>query len=381
MSSYDAIVIGAGAIGSATAYYLSKRGLSVLLIEQFELDHRWGSSHGSSRIIRYSYNIADYIKLAAPNYELWQALQDEAGETLLVITGGIDFGHKDDKGLVDTRASMTAMNIAHEVLTPDEANHRFPQFRFTDDMQILYQADSGLLAASACVKAHVRLAQQHGATLQDNEPVQSIDIEADHVTVNTSKGTYSAAKLVVTAGSWAGRLLQPTGLTLPLVPLRCQLNFFDAPDEMHDAANMPIFIFHRNDDLTNAMYGIPSYNGSGLKAGFHTGQPKAHPDEIDYEPDADNVDNVRRSIGDYLPAVKDSALVYSRICLYTETPDTDFIIDQHPAHEHVIIGAGFSGHGFKFSTIIGKILADLTHDGHTPHEIDLFRVSRFGSEV
>lgn len=378
MTTYDAIVIGAGAMGSAAAYYLAREGASVLLLEQYELDHRWGSSYGASRIIRYSYDVVDYIALAKPNYELWAALQAEAGETLLIPTGGVDFGRKGDTSLTATRESMAAMNIAHEVLTPAEANERFPQFRFAEDMEILYQQDSGMLAASRCVRTHVRLAQQYGAVLQTNEPLQALEIHADSVTVTTARGRYQAGKLVITAGSWAARMLQPTGLALPFVTLRCQLNFFEPhenPDQ-HDIAQMPVFIYHR-EDITQAMYGLPSYQGGGVKAAFHHGEEKAHPDEVDYEPDAATVEAVREAIGDYIPAVQQGKLLNRRICLYTQTPDAHWVIDRHPAHEHVIIGGGFSGHGFKFSTLIGSILTDLALRGDTPHKIDLFRVDRF----
>jgi len=380
MQTFDVIVIGAGAMGSAAAYHLTKAGAQVLLLEQFELDHRWGSSYGQSRIIRYSYDVADYIALAGPNYRLWEQLEADAGEQLLIRTGGVDFGHADDEGLNNTHQSMQAMNIAHEVLSPEEANQRFPQFHFREDMKILYQADSGMLRASDAVKAHVRVAQRDGATFQSEEPVQTIEIHDDGVTVRTGKGSYSAGKLVVTVGGWAKRLLSQTGLNLPLEVLRCQLNFF-APHEqpdLHDVAQMPIFIYHRHNSLHEAMYGIPSYQETGVKAAFHTGEAKAKPEEVDYEPDADTVERVREAIGDHLPVVRHGALLGTRICLYTQTPDSHFIMDRHPAHPHVIIGAGFSGHGFKFSTLIGHILSDLALTGQTEHDIRLFRADRFG---
>jgi len=379
MQAYDVIIIGAGAMGSAAAYHLTKAGAKVLLLEQFELDHRWGSSYGNSRIIRYSYDVADYIALAKPNYELWRELEADAGEQLLITTGGIDFGLADDQGLNDTLKSMQQMGIDHEVLTPEEANQRFPQFRFNEDMKILYQADSGMLRASEAVKAHVRVAQQRGAIFQENEPVEKIEIQADGVTVKTSKGSYSAGELVVTAGSWAKSLLAQTGLTMPFEVLRCQLCFFDPPEnpDTYDVANMPVFIYHRHDDLHEAMYGIPSFQGTGVKAAFHTGEVKVHPDEVDYEPSLETVQRVREAIGGNLPVVQNGALVGTRICLYTQTPDTNFVVDKHPAHDHVIIGAGFSGHGFKFSTLIGRILSDLALQGETPHNISLFRADRF----
>lgn len=383
MPAYDVIVLGAGAMGTAAAYYLAKRGANVLLLEQFELDHRWGSSYGQSRIIRYSYNVVDYIALAKPNYELWQALQQEAEETLFIRTGGVDFGRADDASLNATQESMQAMDITHDVLTAEEANRRFPQFTFSesssDEMRVLYQADSGMLVASQCVLAHARLAERHGATIKTYEPATRIDVQDDSVTVITEGDRYTAAKLVVTAGGWAAELLKNTGLELPFEVLRCQLAYFTPHEQpaAHDVSQMPVFIFHRDGDMTKAMYGLPSYQGGGVKAAFHHGPAHTHPREIDYTPDADNVQAVREAIGPYIPAVKHGELASSRVCLYTQTPDGHFVIDTHPAHSHVIIGGGFSGHGFKFSTIIGKILSDLTLDGQTPHNISLFKADRF----
>lgn len=379
MATYDVIVLGAGAMGTAAAYYLAKRGQKVLLLEQFELDHRWGSSYGYSRIIRYSYDVPDYIALAQDNYPLWFALEEEAGETLFVKTGGIDFGMADDLSLNDTIRSVQSSGLAHEVLDAEEARRRFPQYTFADGMKVLYQPDSGLLRASAAVKAHARLAEQHGATLHTGEAVSEIIAGVDEVTVVTAQARYQAARLVVTAGTWAGALLRQTGLDLPLTPLRTQLSFFEphAEPELHDASQMPVFIYHPANDIKQTMYGLPSYQQTGVKAAFNGGPPTQHP--VDYTPTEAATQDVRDAIGDYIPSVKHGRLMEARICLYTETPDRHFILDHHPEHKHIVIGSGFSGHGFKFSTIIGKILSDLALDGATPHGISLYRLSRLMS--
>lgn len=387
-TTYDVIVLGAGAMGSAAAYYAARRGLRVLLLEQFEIDHQWGSSWGQGRIIRYSYADPEYIQLARETYPLWRELEAEAGEELWIVTGGIDFGHLEDERLTSTIRAVQGAGLSHELLTPDEANRRFPHFRFSDAMTVLYQPDSGLIMPSRCVRAHVHLAQRHGATVQDRTPVTSLDIHGDSVTVHTADGAYSAARLIVTAGSWAARLLsEQTGLSLPLQPLRCQEALFTADDPLYHAPNMPVFIYHRQlraqglfaaydpeDDAS--MYGLPSHDGSGVKAAFHAGRPFAHPSEIDYEPDAEAVVRIRAEIGGVLPLVRTARLALTRICLYTMTPDEHFIIDHHPAHPQIVIGAGFSGHGFKFSTGIGKILSELALDGSTPHDTRLFRLAR-----
>ena len=377
--TFDTIVIGAGAMGSAAAYYLSKQGQKVLLLEQFEIDHKNGSSYGFSRIIRYSYDYPEYVDLAKDTYPLWFALQDELGETLYVKTGGIDFGPADDEMFQNTIQSVKTSNIDHEILSLDEAHQRFPQFKFRDDFKVLYQPDSGLITASKAVLGHLKLAEKHGATIKANTPVESIVIQSDSVEVKTASETYSAGKLVVTAGSWARFLLQQTGIDLPLTPLRCQLNFMmpDKLNEHYSTENCPVWIAHVSKMYPETIYGLPSHAGSGFKIAFHAGPPVNHPSEINYTPDEDNVENLRKFMQTHIPGVATAPVRESRICLYTMTPDEHFIVDTHPEYSHVAIGAGFSGHGFKFSTIIGKMLTDIVLEGETPHNDSLFKINRF----
>lgn len=378
--NYDTIVLGGGIMGSATAYYLAKAGERVLLLEQFEFGHNKGSSHGDSRIIRYSYNEPRYIELARDAYRLWGDVETESGEQLLIKTGGIDFGQAGEKTLLDTLNSVRLSGISHEWLSADEANRRFPQFHFDDDMNVLYQSDSGMLKADLCVQTHLRLAGKYGATLIEKVPVTKIDIHPHSVTVYTPNMTYTAGRLVITAGAWAGRLLAETGVNVPLQPLRCQVAYFspkDAPLAQFDNSVMPVYIWHREHDINSAMYGLPSLNGSGVKAAFHTGQKVAHPSQINYTPEDSGVDAIRNTLHPHMPLVMGGDLLATYICLYTMTPDEDFIVDHYPKYSHVAIGAGFSGHGFKFGTLIGKMLADLVLNGSTPHDTSLFKIARF----
>ncbi len=375
---YDAIVIGAGAMGSAAAFYLSRRRQRVLLLEQFELDHQKGSSYGYSRIIRYSYDYPEYVELARDTFPLWFALQEELGETLYVKTGGIDFGPADDETFRATIAAVKSAGIAHENLEADEAERRFPQFRFGDGFRVLFQPDSGFIKASRAVRGHIKLAQAAGVVVKDETAVRGIKIAGDSVAVKTSAGDFSAARLVVTAGAWARSLLRQTDIDLPLRPLRCQLNFF-APTEKtsYEAERCPVWIGHVSSRFPETTYGIPAHDGSGFKAAFHGGPPVQHPADISYAPDSENVASLRPFLRAHIPGLAEAPVRESRICLYTQTPDEHFIVDAHPAHQHVVIGAGFSGHGFKFSTIIGKMLTDIALDGATPHNDELFKISRF----
>ena len=379
---FDAIVIGAGAMGSAASYYLSKRGQRVLLLEQFDLDHRKGSSYGYSRIIRYCYDRSEYVELAIDNYPLWFAVQEELGEELYVKTGGFDFGPADDGRLQDTLAAIKANNIEYEMLSVEEAQYRFPQFQLNDDFQVLYQADGGFIKASKAVLGHITLAKARGAAVKDRTPVDRIEIKPDSVEVATGGGSYSAGKLIVTAGAWAKSLLAQTGIDLALTPLRCQLNFL-MPDDItaYDAENCPVWRAHVRDLFSSPVYiyGLPSYDNTGFKIAWHGGQALNHPAETDYNPDEDNIRSLREFMRAHIPGVADAPLCDSRICLYTNTPDEHFIIDKHPQHDHIVIGAGFSGHGFKFSTLIGKMLTDIALDGATPHNDRLFKISRFAA--
>ena len=264
--TYDAIVIGAGAMGSAAAYYLSQRGQSVLLLEQFELDHRMGSSYGYSRIIRYSYDHAEYVDLMRDTFPLWFALQDTLGETLYVQTGGIDFGPADDTTLQATIAAVRNSGIDHDLLTPKAAAERFPQFSFDRDFQVLYQPDSGFIQASKAVMGHIKLARANGAVIKDKVAVRDIELGAGSVDITTTTGAYAAGRLILTAGAWARSLLRQTGIDLPLVPLRCQLNFMAPADERrYESERCPVWIAHVSSLFPETLYGIPSHDSSGFK--------------------------------------------------------------------------------------------------------------------
>jgi monomeric sarcosine oxidase len=368
--TYDVIVIGAGAMGSAAAYYLARSGQKVLLLEQYGLGHEMGSSHGNSRIIRYSYDYPIYIEMAKAVYPLWHALEAEANEQLLVVTGGLDFGRPDHPRFANTIQSLRQTGVNFEELPPAEFNRRFPQFHIDEDMLGIYQPDAGIVRATPCVLAHVRLAQKYGAALMEQTRVQRITPTADSVTLLTNAGIFSAGRLVVTAGSWAGKVL--ADLKVPLQPTREQLFFFDdsaAPD--FQVGKVPIYI----------AWGDDVFYGMGDPLGFKCTQHGIHeptdPDTMKRETDPEMEAKVRRFMGQHIPRMADARLVNSKICLYTMTPDEHFVIDRHPAYPHIAIGAGFSGHGFKFSTLIGKLLADLSLENPIELDRSMFRIDRF----
>jgi monomeric sarcosine oxidase len=374
-STYDVIVLGLGAMGSAAAYHLAKSGKRVLAIEQFELGHAFGSSFGESRIIRYAYDHPAYIELAKHVYPLWRDVEQDTGHQLVVTTGGLDWGRPDDPHFKDTRDSLDISGIAYDWLTPSEVRERLPQFTLRDDEMGLYQADAGFVRATLSVIAHGEGARRHGAQLLTATPVERVEVHPDSVTVQTPNGAYSAGALVISAGPWAGPLLATMGLTVPLQPTREILTFFrtDAP-ALFTPQRCPIFIYHGGAKI---YYGIPDADGiSGFKVAQHGRHEPTDPLTIDRTCEDEYVEQVRGFQQRYVP-LGGGELVKAYVCMYTMTPDEHFIIDTHPAYKHVAIGAGFSGHGFKFSTLIGKMLGELATDGASPTNNPLFRIERF----
>ena len=376
MTHYDLIVIGAGGMGSATAYYATLRGQSVLVLEQFALNHEKGSSNDHSRIIRYSYDNPIYVNLMRDAYALWHDLEAASGEKLYTQTGGIDIAHPFQSTFDDTQSSLESANIPFELMDASEARQRFPVFRFDDDMRVLYQADTGILAAAKCVQTHLRLAQQHGAVVKENTPVTNIITHADSVEVHADE-VYSAAKLVIAGGAWMNNLLAHLDVQLPLVPVGVQLAYFQ-PNNLspYTSDHMPVFITHLRGDKADWVYGIPSLNGSGLKVAFHNGQHVLKVEDIDYTPHDEVIERLRHYNRRYLPGADVSAKS-TRICLYTMTPDEHFVIDHHPQHKHIVIASPCSGHGFKFTTLIGKMLTELAFDGTTQYDTSLFGLARY----
>lgn len=376
---FDAIVIGAGGVGSAAAYYLAKAGKKVLLLEQFELDHRNGSSYGYSRVIRYTYDNPIYIDLMRDAYPLWFALQEEAGEQLYVKTGGLDFGFPGTDTFQALKSSMNAANLDYEYLTKAEISDRYPQFALEDGMAGLFHPDSGLLRTSRCVLAHIRLAQKRGATVMDQTPVLKVTPVRDGVEVKTEQATFSCDRIILTVGSWAKGLLAEQGIDLPLRIMPCQLGFYQPGNPADfEPGKFPIFFAHMNGDYGEMPYGIAHEDPHiGVKiTTFYGWDTVEKPDEVDYTPSEAWTERIRTFAQRYVPDAA-GPLISTRRCLYTLTPDKHFIVDQHPSYPQVAIGTGFSGHGFKFTTLMGKMLADLAIDGSTPHDTSLFMLSRF----
>lgn len=380
---YDVIVVGAGGMGSAAAYHLAHAGRRVLLLEQFQLGHTRGSSHGGSRITRYTNPDLDDARVIPATYELWRRLEAESGATLLKMTGGLFFAPVDDPFLLDSQRALDAFNYPYRFLSPVELRAEFPQFRPPADWIALYQADSGILAASACVLALARGAVAQGATLRESTPVRSVTPQGDGVVVTTAAGeTFSAQQAVIAAGPWASTFLRPLlNWTIPLQVTHQQVAYFRAADPARYAADhCPIYIFAAEPHC----YGFPIWEKPGhIKVALELHNSTTDPDQP-RPADAANLQALSTIIADHFAGV-DPTPQEVTTCLYTETPNRDFVVDRHPHYPQILLAAGFSGRGFKFTIGIGRLLADLaatppgSYDSH--FWMERYAIKRFAPPV
>lgn len=381
MAHFNLIVLGAGALGSAVAYHAARRGARVLLLEQYAIDHQRGSSHGASRIIRYAYDHPIYVALARLAFPEWRELEAQAAEQLMFPAGGLDFGPRGEPELERTISALTREGVPFELLSAAQANVRFPQFRFSDEIAVVYQADSAILAASRCVLAHVRLAVQAGAQLRENA-LATLTPLGDGVQVSFGAERHTADHAVVCAGAWANDLLAPLGAHLPLRPVLCQENYFEiAGLEDYSLGRFPVFIAHLLSDYgyPSEPYGLPSIAGSGLKLSLHGG-PDFDPHREERVP-LPSVHEVMRSFAARFLSQPLGALRSSRACLYTMTPDEHFVLGRLPGLPQILLGAACSGHAFKFSTVLGRLLTELALDGDSSFDLSFFSPTRFSGEA
>jgi sarcosine oxidase len=370
---YDVIVVGAGAMGSATIYQLSSRGTKVLGLDQFEVPHDRGSSHGLTRIIRLAYfEHPSYVPLLKRAYELWRELEWAAGNKLLHITGSIDAGEIFESSLQSCRLH----GLPHEILTSAELTARFPAFQLPPGTMALFQPEGGFLEPETCISAHVKLARTHGASVHEREPVLNWRETTDGVEVQTVSATYSAKRLVITAGAWIAKLVPQ--LQDVAVPER-QVVAWMQPlcPNLFTIANFPVFNLRLEE---GHYYGFPEHNEPGFKFGrYHHRHETVDPETMNREADAEDERLLRHFATRYFPAGAGPTLAL-QTCLFTNTPDEHFILDFLAGSQRVIVGSPCSGHGFKFSSVIGEILADLAQYGETTHDIALHRLARFRTE-
>jgi sarcosine oxidase len=371
-TEYEAIVIGLGGIGSGAAYWLARRlGKDVLGLEQFELGHDRGGSHDHSRIIRLSYHTPAYVELAKRAYAAWAEVERDSGEQLIVKTGGLDLGPRDGAIPLSNYAdSMTACGVPFERLDAAEIRRRFPPFRVGDEIHGLFQAESGIAMADKANAAHQRMARRHGATLREHARVRRIESHDSEVVVETDDARYRSARLVIAADAWTNSILAHFGMRLPLEVTKEQLTYFRSPaPESFAPDRFPVWIWM--DDPS--FYGFPMF-GPGVKVAQDAGGKPTDPETRTFEPDPDNLARVEAFVAKHLPSAL-GPIEYTKTCLYTLTPDRDFVIDVLPDHRNVALAIG-AGHAFKFASAIGKTLAELVLDGTTDANVEDFRVDR-----
>jgi sarcosine oxidase len=370
---YDYIVLGLGGIGSAAAYWLARRaGADVLGLEQFAIGHARGASHDHSRIIRLSYHTPGYVALARQAYSAWADLERDSGEGLILRTGGLDFGPRDGAiPLQDYAASMRAAGVPFETLDAAEIMRRWPHFHLDDEIHGLYQAESGIAPAARCNAAHIRMARAHGATLREHTPVTALRAAGGEVEVTAGETVYRCRKLIVAADAWTNQALAHVGVRLPLTITQEQVTYF-ATAHLADFApeRFPIWIWM--DDPS--FYGFPVYGEAGVKVGQDVGGQEVTPNTRTFEPDMAALERVEQFLRRYIPGAL-GPIVYTKTCLYTLTPDRDFVIDTLPGQPNILVALG-AAHGFKFASLFGKTLGELAIDGATSSDIRAFKIDR-----
>jgi sarcosine oxidase len=373
---WDAIVVGLGALGSGAAYWLSRSlGMGVLGLERFALDHANGASADHSRIIRLSYHRPDYVRLAKRAYATWAEVEAEAGERVVTVSGGLDVWPAGAIiPIADYTDSLAAEHVPFEQLDAAEVRRRWPQWHLDDDSTALWQADGGLADPFKGNAAHRRLAREHGATLLENAPVTAIrDAGGGDVEVVTPDGTYRTRRVVLAADAWTNGLLASFGRRLPLTITKEQVTYFGCPDPAAFAPDrFPVWIWM--DDP--CFYGFPTYGEAGPKAAQDCGGQPVDPDGRSFDRDEAAFERVESFMAAHLPGALGPPIL-TRTCLYTLTPDRDFVVDRVPEAPGVTVLLG-AAHGFKFASVLGRIAAELAIDGATPSAPDLerFRIDR-----
>lgn len=338
----DVVVVGAGIAGAATTYALARRGVDVVALERFEIGHRNGSSHGASRIFRFSYPDPTYVRMAQRALEMWRALEEEVGEELVTTTGGLDMG----RSLKDHAAALDACGAPYSILSGEELVERWPIMSVPPDTQALFQPDAGIVRAGRAWRAFVDGARTRGASVEEGTKVMGLRRDGDEVTIDTSAGQIRAKVAVVTAGPWAPSLLEPLGIDLAVRPSVETVAYFS----LEDALAAPSLV----DWGDPAVYSLASPDPLGLKVGLHHAGPEADPERV-HEPAPLTIEKVSRWVAGRFPSASAEPLG-AETCFYTNTADESFVMERQGS---IVVGSPCSGHGFKFAPLTGARLAAL----------------------
>jgi len=381
-NSFDVIVIGVGSMGSATCYFLAKRGYKVLGLEQFDISHEFGSHAGQSRIIRKAYfEHPDYVPLLEKAYKNWNDLEQETGEELYFKTGLLYAGTSNNEMIKGVKQSAALYNIELEQLNNADTVKRFPQFLFPRNFEILFEPEAGFLPPERSIRLYASQAKKNGATINTNEKVIGWKKDGTNIVVKTDKNSYQCNKLIITTGAWAGKMIP--GFSDKIKVTRQFVAWIKTKDDMQFALNnFPCWMVG-DDEKHGCYYGFPLLDTkkfgepAGLKLAHHFPKEVTDPDKVDRQATENDIQNLKYCLDKYLPGVFDSVL-HTKICLYGNSPDENFIIDKLPGYEeNVSVACGFSGHGFKFASVVGEILADLAIKDKSDLPIEFLNAKRF----
>ncbi|SRR5579871_6643202 len=375
MPPFDVAIIGLGVMGSAALAALARRGGRVVGIDRFTPGHDRGSSHGTTRIIRLGYfEHASYVPLLRAAYPLWRELEAQSGRSLLTVTGILEMGAPDSDLVAGTLQSSRLHGLPHEILDAPSLMRRFPAFRVPENFIGVFQPDGGFVRAEPTVAALQMIAHRAGAQLRTEERVLAIEPHRGGVRVTTRRGEIVAGCAIVAAGPWLKSLLPQ--VPVPIRVTRQVLAWFEPADHARDgfvAERFPVFLLQNRDGI---FYGFPADAGGVKVAKHHHLDEAVDPDHYDRAVSAADEAIIRAALKAHVQDL-DRRLVAAQTCLYTMTPDGDFVLDRLPGCSEIIVAAPCSGHGFKFAPVIGEILADLAIAGRTDHDISRFSLARF----
>ncbi|MGO4697832.1 N-methyl-L-tryptophan oxidase [Paenibacillus sp. 2TAB26] len=372
--SYDVIIVGAGSMGMSAGYELAARGARTLLIDAFDPPHNMGSHHGEPRLIRHAYHGGDtYVKMALRADERWLALEKATGEKLLERSGVLNMAESSFYNYEGRLGDAIANGVQVELLRAEEINRRFPGVQLADSFQGMYEPNAGYLYSEKCVAAYKQQAIAAGAELLTNSFVTDIQANASSVTVHTKEAAYTAQQIIITAGAWFGMLANH--VKLPIRAVRKVVGWFETRSPAFDAGVFPGFTWG---GAMGGYYGFPSIDGAGIKIGRHDTGVEWQPGEpiAPFGAYPEDEEDLRRALAAFVPDAA-GKLLRGAVCKYEFTPDEDFIIDAHPEHHNVLLAGGFSGHGFKFASVVGEILADKIQKKNTGYDLRLFELDRF----
>jgi len=371
----DALVVGAGGVGSAALYHLARRGLSVRGVDRFAPPHDWGSSHGDTRVIRLAYfEHPDYVPLLRRAYALWEELAQATRQELYVECGALQVGPPQGALLPGLDKAAAEHDLVLERFDATSFAARWPGFVLPEGAEARFEQRAGFLRVEDCIAAHLQLAQAAGAELVTDTVVSGWQRRGpDHVEVETSAGILAARRLIVTPGAWAPGLL--AGLKVPLRVTRQALFWFEAEELQARAGGAPVYFYELGDG--RFYYGFPAEGGAAKAARHYGGSEVADPLALDRELRPAEEADLRAFLSGHLRGVGGARLRHA-VCMYTNTPDENFLVGRHPDAGEVVFAAGLSGHGFKFASALGEALAALATDEETPASVAFLSPTRFG---